>query len=608
MIFLSLLILIGQIALSSVKNNQSNTSPVFTSLSDKDQTGGLSPILFSRVTAIIFLYTGALIINAFYIQSIGSGIGIFGGLFYVTSITQLFELFFLFIAFLILPCFSPLLPILKSFPTGSNVKIYGVLNPKGGDRSKEYSLIALFSSLGSILLLSSFDLISMYLSIELQSFGLYILSIVYLQNKESTNASLKYFLLGGLSSCIILLGSAIIYSFLGVTNLESIYILLSSTSNLSDSYLQTYERIGGVGGLNLGLILIIIGLLFKLAAAPLHNWAPDVYAESPTKVTIWLTILPKISILCILLEILSHIPLSTSNYMGLELQIKNLLLISSLFSLLIGTVVGLSQIKIKRLLAYSTISHIGFILLALAINSQSSIESLIFYIIQYSITNMNTFLIIIALSYIIYPTFVYLCPESRSGQGKDAKSETDINLISELKSQFFLNPLLSLSLIICLFSMAGIPPFIGFFSKQFVLFSAIDTGYYYISFIAIITSVISAYYYLNLIISIASTNPSPTSALSRTQVEARIFENITVAQATNMTENCANQSPINTEVNIEVNTKVNTTEGEQNEKTIINYYHSYIISTFTFIIVFFIIKSSIILNISRVLSLTIYYT
>ena len=180
--------------------------------------------------------------------------------------------------------------------------------------------------------------------------------------------------------------------------------------------------------------------------------AMDVYDDSPTIVTIWITIMPKISILIFLLEIQSQIGNSLITIFSLSL--KTLLLISSLLSLLIGTIVGLAQSRIKRLLAYSTISHIGFILLALAINTEQSIDSFLFYIIQYSITNLNTFLILIALGYVL-----------KNNSQSILESFQDIKYITELKGLFFNNPLLSLSLTICLFSMAGVPPLLGFFSK-----------------------------------------------------------------------------------------------------------------------------------------------
>jgi NADH-ubiquinone oxidoreductase chain 2 len=169
-------------------------------------------------------------------------------------------------------------------------------------------------------------------------------------------------------------------------------------------------------------------------------------------------------------NIINHNNILDLNY-NTSYILKILLLISSLFSLIIGTIVGLAQTRIKRLLAYSTISHIGFILLALAINTEQSTDSFIFYIIQYSITNLNIFLIIIALGFII----------NKNGIKLYSKNifffDYDIRFLSTLKGQFFLNPILSISLVICLFSMAGVPPLLGFFSKQFVLLSAVQSGY-----------------------------------------------------------------------------------------------------------------------------------
>lgn len=538
MIFTSILILIVAIALPSF-NKQ------------------ISPILFTRISSIIFLYAGALSLNALYIQSIGSGIGIYSGLFHVTFVSQLLEVFLLITGSL----------ILIAWPLRASTVNYK------NKTATEYSLVVLFTTLGASLLISSADLVSMYLSIELQSFGLYILATLYRESESATSAGLKYFLLGGLSSCLILLGAGLIYSFTGLTNFESIYNLVSVSdiSNINQ-------------GLTLGLILIIVGFLFKIAAAPLHNWAPDVYDDSPTIVTIWLTIMPKISILILLLELQIQIgfaPLPTDagevimptisllsdsllNKIGTSTLdiIKNLLLISSLLSLIIGTVVGLAQTKIKRLLAYSTISHLGFILLALAINTQQSIDSMVFYIIQYTLTNLNTFLVIIALGYLINNSLNKLMTQ-QINTGK----ENDINLISELKGQFFSNPLLSLSLTISLFSMAGMPPLIGFFSKQFVLLSALQSGYYFMAIVAIIVSVISASYYLK-IIRVLHSNPTESDIIS---------------------------NKLETENNIK-------TESYSTPSNI----HSFLISSLTLTILLFVLKPSIILNSTQLLALSLY--
>ena len=547
MIFISILTLIVAKALPSFYHNLSST-------------------YFTRISAIIFIYAGVLSFNTFYIQSIGSGIGLYSGLFKITQVSVLIEVFFLLIGFLILIAW----PLNKG-------NVYTLLN-------KDYSLIVLFSTLGSCLLVSSEDLISMYLSIELQSFGLYILSTLYREKESSTSAGLKYFLLGGLSSCLILLGCGIIYSLTGLTNFESIYTIISSSSI---NYI--------IQGLSLGLLFIIIGFLFKIAAAPLHNWAPDVYNDTPTIVTIWLTIMPKISIIIILLELVELGTIGSVNSLKnndilntlLEINsmylIKNLLLITSLLSLIIGTVVGLAQNQIKRLLAYSTISHVGFILLALAINTEQSIDSLIFYIIQYTITNLNIFLILIGLSY-IYINKRTNIDGNLTGEGNYLN---DIKYISSLKGQFFLNPLLSLSLCVCLFSMAGIPPLIGFFSKQFVLYSAIENGYYFIAFVAILVSVVSASYYLKIIkiLQIENTNNlneenySPATSLSIKASENKSIPTLT---------------------------KTRVGQNYKGEEIYLTNFHSFVISTLTLFILLFILKPSLILNITGLISLSLF--
>lgn len=554
----------------------------------------LSSIYFTRISAIIFIYAGVLSFNSLYIQSIGSGIGIYSGLFHITQISQLIETFFLIIASLILIGW----PLIHKQGSKNILK-----------NSTNYSLIVLFSTLGSSLLISSSDLVSMYLSIELQSFGLYVLSTLYRDSETSTSAGLKYFLLGGLSSCLILLGAGLIYAFTGLTQFESIYSLISVSEI---NYI--------IQGLSLGLIIIIIGFLFKIAAAPLHNWSPDVYDDTPTIVTIWLTIMPKIAILILLLELHTQIGfigglnsltiningyseiLHSINYLSAQISsngiianislfspfnqlkgensiylLKNLLLISSLLSLIIGTVVGLAQTRIKRLLAYSTISHIGFILLALAINTEQSIDSLLFYIIQYTITNLNIFLIIIAFSYVINISINYKQEKENKIKTSQIKSDMiiDIRYISDFKGQFFLNPLLSLSFSLCLFSMAGIPPLIGFFSKQFVLYSAIQSGYNFIALVAIIVSVISASYYLK-IIKVLHTETLETNDLVEKSNNILLFEN------------------------------KNETIKNNTSETILTNFHSFLISSLTFSILFFILKPSLILNSTQLLSLTLF--
>jgi NADH-ubiquinone oxidoreductase chain 2 len=540
MVFISLLILIVAIAIPSIRIN-------------------LSPNLFVRLTAIIFIYAAGLSLNSLYIQSIESGLGIYSGLFHVTITSQIIDIFLYIIGVLILtawPIFNKHL-LNNSYKNNSNFYLESDKLSYENNPATEYSLIVIFSSLGSSLLLSSSDFISMYLSLELQSFGVYILATLYRDSESATAAGLKYFLLGGLSSCVILLGIALIFSYSGITNFESLY----SLSSVLHAF--TFQEPASLG-ITLGILFIFLGLLFKIAAAPLHNWAPDVYDNSPTIVTIWLTIMPKISIIFLLFEIINGLNLSTSllvldnlnflpvfflNFANYKIiEIKHLLLISALLSLIIGTVVGLSQIRIKRLLAYSTISHVGFILIALAINSASSIEALYFYIIQYSLTNLNVFLILLAFGYVI----------NKNNLINNNLINSDVQFISQLKGQFFHNPILSISFTICLFSMAGVPPLIGFFSKYYVLYTAIDSQYYFMAIVAILTSVISASYYIKII---------------------RV---------------------LHTE---ETNTKTNTTESNE---LVLNNLHSFLISSLTLGILLFLIKPTIILNSVQLLSIILF--
>jgi NADH-ubiquinone oxidoreductase chain 2 len=494
----------------------------------------ISPLLLIRVTSIILLYAAALSFNAMYIQAIGSGLGIYSGLFQVTSVSQAIDVFLFTIGALVLLPWAPA-NIFSGSRGNTNTAIPSI---------PEYSLIILFTTCGATFLLSSADLVSMYLSIELQSFAVYILAALYRDSESATSAGLKYFLLGGLSSGLILLGSALVYAYTGLTSFEGIYTLLS-VSSLDDI----------TAPVTIGLTITVVGFLFKVAAAPFHNWAPDVYDGTPTIVTTWLTIMPKISILVFLLELqsgLSGTSLTLFLSDGSSINIwKNLLLISSLLSLVIGTVVGLAQFRIKRLFAYSTISHVGFLLLALAINSEESIESFIFYLVQYSITNLNAFLILLAFGYIIY--------SSSSAKGT---AGTDIQFISELKGQFRTNPLLGLALATCLFSMAGIPPLMGFFAKQMVLYSATHSGYYFMSFVAIVVSIISAAYYLRI-------------------VRVIHFDVSDKDQSSNNNNNSTVTAPL---TNL----------------------HSFTIATLTLAIALFVFKPTIILNSTHLLALTLF--
>jgi len=478
-------------------------------------------ILYSRATITILLISAFIAYDNLSLLFLAKGIGIFGGLFHTTATTNFFHLFIFLITsvILLLTSFYPRKVWLKEYSSPTRLLFtklvyYGtLLLNKMGEQFKiiEYSLIILFIVTGSVFLISTSDLVSIFLSIELQSYGLYLLSTIYRDSEPATSGGLMYFLLGGLSSCFILLGTALLYANSGTTNLDSLYII-TSISNVSKDNLTGLLYWYKSYYIHISLLFIAVGFLFKVSAAPFHFWSPDVYDAIPTVVTTFVAIIAKISIFIFLLELVHY---TSKPILDLDFSWTNSLLLSSLLSLVIGTVVGLTQSRIKRLFAFSTISHVGFILLGLSIHTVESTQAFIFYLIQYSISNLNAFILLLTIGYSLYcyvdntnSTKIIGKEQDSNEKQKDSNENngnlTDVNnspiqLIDQLKGYYYINPVIALSLGITLFSFAGIPPLIGFFGKQMILSAAIDNGYIFMSLVAILTSVISAVYYLAII-------------------------------------------------------------------------------------------------------------
>lgn len=487
-------------------------------------------IQFNRNVILVLQYS--IVLHIISLSMSSKGISLHGGLIHISNIIHSFQTFIFFICVLILQLtsFFPRILLLSTVALrGMLLKklfggqasyfmlfIYKIIN-KTGEQFKiiEYPLIILFIIIGAVFLMSTNDLVSIFLSIELQSYGLYILSTIYRNSELSTTGGLIYFLLGGFSSCFILLASSLLYANSGTTNLDGIYII--SNINDSDSWYQPYY-------INFCLLIFSIGFLFKVSAAPFHFWSPDVYDAIPTIVTAFVAIIAKISILILILDFISYtsnivagLNNNSGGYEAASAMVGSIgdykdqimhegnskqvfgwiiaLLLSSLFSLIIGTVLGLTQFRIKRLLAYSTISHIGFILLALSVNTIESIQSFIFYLMQYSISNLNIFLILLGIGYAFY------CYVSENKEHEELleKNNSPVQLVNQLRGYFHINPIMSLALGITIFSFIGVPPLIGFFAKQMVLSAALDNGYIFISLIAVLTSVIGGVYYLNIV-------------------------------------------------------------------------------------------------------------
>lgn len=455
-------------------------------------------ILYSRIGILIVFYSMLSSYITFYMTYLEKGIGLYGGLFNITAITHTFQIFILIICgiILLLTSFYPRKKYIGDSTSMvdtlfKKVKQYVNIINKVSEQFTiiEYALIIIFVISGATLLLSSGDLGSIYLCIELQSFSLYIISSLHRNSESSTGSALTYFLLGGLSSCFILLGIGLIYANSGLTSLDGIYLIISDSERYVDYstwYMHSYVFYS--------LLLISVGLLFKIAAAPFHWWSPDVYDGVPTIVTTFIAILGKIAILVLLLELVQY----TSSLLHSTVQFYSWttsLSISCFFSLIIGTVLGITQTRIKRLLAYSTISHVGFILLALIVHSIDSYQAYIFYIIQYILTNLNAFFILIAIGFSLY---LYYTNNSEYNNLPE-KNNSPIQLISQLKGYFSINPILALFLVITMFSFVGLPPLVGFFGKQMVLTTALDNNKTILVLIGVLTSVIGAVYYLTVI-------------------------------------------------------------------------------------------------------------
>lgn len=512
-------------------------------------------ILFSRVAIQIVIFSAVIALNGLSIKALEKGIGVYGGLFNITTFTQTFNVFIFLISavILILTAFYPRKVWVPEYTSLSKLMSFkflynkNLISNKTGEQFRiiEYPLIILFIITGAVFLISTGDLISVFLSIELQSYGLYIISTIYRDSESATASGLTYFLLGGLSSCFILLGSALLYANSGTTNLDNIYII----ANISELYFDPIS-VYQLYYLNLALIILSVGFLFKVSAAPFHFWSPDVYDGIPTIVTTYVAIISKISIFAFLMELVYY-----TDYYSLNFSWKNILLLSSLLSLFIGSVLGLTQFRIKRLYAYSTISHVGFILLALSINSVESIQAFIFYLLQYSISNLNAFIILISIGFSLY---LYVYEDKEDKENLVDKNNSPVQLINQVKGYFYINPFISISFAITIFSFIGVPPMIGFFAKQMILSAALDNGYVFMALVAILTSVIGAGYYLNLVkqIFFYKSDYQKNTAINNRTLTGHILPNDYSKKHTNASQNDVKFKPENITINSAISSSI----------------------------------------------------
>ncbi len=319
----------------------------------------------------------------------------------------------------------------------------------------EYPIIVILSILGMFIMVGSNDLIVFYLGLELQSLSLYILAAIDRDNSRSSEAGVKYFVLSALSSGLLLYGCSLLYGFSGSTNFE--VILLNSDN----------ENVGTI----FAMVFILVGLAFKVSAVPFHMWTPDVYEGSPTTVTMFFSVVPKIAGLAVFIKFM-YVPF----YSVLD-EWQYILVFISIASMILGAVAAIGQNNIKRLIAYSSIGHIGYAIAGIAAGTENGFRNAIVYMTIYVVMNIGAF------------SFVLLMK----------RGEKYIEEISELSGASKNHPLMCFGLLTILFSLAGIPPLAGFFAKFYIFMSVIESGMFGLAIVGLVTTVVSAFYYIRIV-------------------------------------------------------------------------------------------------------------
>ena len=322
----------------------------------------------------------------------------------------------------------------------------------------EYPVLILFATLGMLLMISANNLMALYIGIELQSLSLYVIAAFDRDSRSSGEAGLKYFILGALSSGLLLYGCSLVYGFSGSTSFEGIASALNTIG--ADSI-----------GLTIGMVFLCAGLAFKVSAVPFHMWTPDVYEGSPTPSTAFFAAAPKIAGVAIFIRVL------VDPFADLVAQWQQVVIAISVASMSLGTLAAIYQTNIKRLMAYSSIANIGYALVGLAAGTSDGVQSVIIYMSIYLIMIVGTFGCILSMRV--------------HGQMME-----DINDLAGLGRT---NPLLAIALTALMFSFVGIPPLAGFFGKLYVFLAAINAGLYWLAVIGLLTSVVGAFYYLRIV-------------------------------------------------------------------------------------------------------------
>jgi NADH-quinone oxidoreductase subunit N len=351
--------------------------------------------------------------------------------------------------------FARFLKILALIGSAVTLVLSGEFLSDPSRRIFEYPVLVLLSTLGMMVLISAGDLIALYLGLELMSLALYVVAASNRDNAKSTEAGLKYFVLGALSSGMLLYGASLIYGFSGTVNFAGLAAAIKT----------------GSVGIAFGLVFLLAGLCFKVSAVPFHMWTPDVYEGAPTPVTAFFASAPKVAALAVFTRV------TLTAFPGILTQWQQIVVFVSIASMALGSFAAIGQRNIKRLMAYSSIGHMGFALVGLAAGTVEGAQGVLIYIAIYVAMTLGAFAIILSIK--------------RNGQ--------NFENISDFAGLSRTNPLLAFFFAMLLFSLAGVPPLAGFFGKWYVFVAAIKAGLFTLSVIGVLTSVVGAYYYLSIV-------------------------------------------------------------------------------------------------------------
>ena len=321
----------------------------------------------------------------------------------------------------------------------------------------EYPILIALAAVGMMVMVSAGDLMTLYMGLELQSLSLYVVAALRRDSARSTEAGLKYFILGALSSGMLLYGASLTYGYAGTTRFEGI-VSVATEGEISL-------------GLLFGLVFLITGLAFKVSAVPFHMWTPDVYEGSPTPVTAFFATAPKVAAMALFARVVHDA------FGGVVGDWQQILALLSVLSMFLGAVAAIGQRNIKRLMAYSSIAHMGYALMGLAAGTAFGVQAMLVYMTIYVTMNVGTFAFILSMS-------------------RDGQPVTDIASLNMLSRQ---SPGRALAMLVLLFSLAGVPPLVGFFGKYYVLLAAVDAGLAWLAVAGVVASVIGAFYYLRIV-------------------------------------------------------------------------------------------------------------